>query len=381
MARFTKGSAAAKAAGRKGALVTNAKKRLGYKPPVTTDFTTYYILCVDASGSMRGYETQVEATIRQQLDLIALSSNVAGRSVVSIYDFGAGINYAPRQLLFKSDPKFAKYHNYRAVGNTPLYDCLGKAITDHQGFESPKTKDAAILILITDGAENWSKTYNSVKVTELLSQVQSTDRWTIAAYVPHGYNRVMEALGIPPGNIKEWERSTQGFQDVQTTNMSSTQSYGALRSSGITKSTEYFAPNLAKLTTTKVKKELTNRSKDFKVWTVSKETGIKEFVEDKGVPFVLGAGYYPLTKTEKKVQKNKQVVLVKKGTKEIYAGAEARDLLGLPDADAKVDPGNHGDWDIYIQSTSINRKLVRGTKLLYNLTHTVDSKPTWEAKP
>lgn len=36
-----------------------------------------------------------------------------------------------------------------------------------------------------------------------------------------------------------------------------------------------------------------------------------------------------------------------------------------PSFDAQVKPGNHANFDIFVQSTSFNRKLVRGTKLLY----------------
>lgn len=378
MAKFTKGSDAAREAGRKGALATNAKKKLtGYKPPVTVaPINTYYMLCIDASSSMGGHEGNVEKTVQQQLDLIAL--NKVGNVFVSIYTFDSHVE----RLYYKSDATKVSFRGYRTGGMTALYDSIGQAINDHTGFEGRGAKDAAILLVITDGEENSSRTYRTPEsISELIKKVQGTDRWTIAAFVPPGDTGSMTRLGIPAGNVKEWERNAKGFQDVQVTNAASTDAYTTMRSSGITKSTSYFAPNLAKLKDSTVAKKLTDRSKDFKSWTVDKEVDIKTFVEDKGVPFVLGAGYYPLTKNEKKVQKNKQIVLVKKGTREIYAGAEARELLGLPDEDTKVEPGNHGDWDIYIQSTSVNRKLVRGTKLLYNLTHTVDSKPTWEHKP
>jgi hypothetical protein len=56
---------------------------------------------------------------------------------------------------------------------------------------------------------------------------------------------------------------------------------------------------------------------------------------------------------------------MEKGSKAIYGGNAARSLIGLPyGAEAKVEPGNHANYDIFVQSTSTNRKLVRGTKLL-----------------
>ena len=369
---FTKGSAAARAAGRKGALATNAKKLTAKQ---AAQLNTYYILLIDASGSMSGYEKEVEATIQQQLATI--KANKVGRSFVSIYDFGATIvngEYSCRQLLFKADADTAAYTGYAAVGGTPMYKCMNKAFEAHFGFEKRNNKDAAIMFVITDGHDTEG---GLNEVVANIRKAQATDKWTIGAFCPQGATGVFTALGIPPGNVKEWERSKAGFTQMQNVSVSSTVNYTqTTRGSGQTYSTNLFTPNLATLKTKTVKKELTDRSKDFKSWTVEKEAGIQEFVESKSYKFVIGAGYYPLTKPEK-VQAYKAVAIVKKGTKEVYTGAEARELLGLPDVDTKVVPGNHGDWDIYVQSTSHNRKLVRGTKLLWDLTHTIDSKHTW----
>jgi hypothetical protein len=50
----------------------------------------------------------------------------------------------------------------------------------------------------------------------------------------------------------------------------------------------------------------------------------------------------------------------------MYSGSDARTLIGLPTSgNARLHPGNHGNYDIFIQSTSINRKLVGGTGVLY----------------
>jgi hypothetical protein len=54
----------------------------------------------------------------------------------------------------------------------------------------------------------------------------------------------------------------------------------------------------------------------------------------------------------------------KKGS--IWGGYKARELIGLPTDGslAIVEPGNHANYDIYVQSTSVNRLLVRGTNFL-----------------
>jgi hypothetical protein len=79
-----------------------------------------------------------------------------------------------------------------------------------------------------------------------------------------------------------------------------------------------------------------------------------------------GAAFYQLMKKEDEVQDYKQIVIRDKKSKVVYSGANARQMLGLPyNGTVKVVPGNHGTYDIFIQSTSVNRKLVKGTQVLY----------------
>ena len=75
--------------------------------------------------------------------------------------------------------------------------------------------------------------------------------------------------------------------------------------------------------------------------------------------------YYELTKPEL-VQEYKEVAIVEKATGKIYVGDDARTLLGLPiGARIKVRPGDHAGFAVYVQSTSVNRRLAAGTTLLY----------------
>ena len=79
-----------------------------------------------------------------------------------------------------------------------------------------------------------------------------------------------------------------------------------------------------------------------------------------------------------KIQGHKKLLLIKKGEKTVWGGDGVRDLLGLPDVDMFVEPGNHGDYDIFVLSTSVNRKLVRGTTVLLDKTKSVGVTPTWD---
>lgn len=89
---------------------------------------------------------------------------------------------------------------------------------------------------------------------------------------------------------------------------------------------------------------------------------IDEFVKSEtGHPYVVGKSYYQLTKSEI-IQPQKQIAILARGN--VYTGYEAREMLGLPDEHVKVKPNDYDDYDIFIQSTSVNRKLIAGQKLL-----------------
>lgn len=103
----------------------------------------------------------------------------------------------------------------------------------------------------------------------------------------------------------------------------------------------------------------------FQVLHVDHDVPIKQFVVDSGAVFKIGRGFYQLTKTEL-VQERKEVVLVDKRTGDMWSGAKAREMIGLPYGErGKIHPPYGFGYDVYIQSTSANRKLMGGTKFLY----------------
>lgn len=178
----------------------------------------------------------------------------------------------------------------------------------------------------------------------------------------------MNSFNISSDNIREWEQTQVGIVRTGDVTSQSVGTYFNARSRG-TKAVNnfYVTTDLSQLKTSDVKKKLGNLKSKFKILSVEKECPIKSLVETKTGQYVIGSAYYQLTKKEK-IQSQKDIVVMEKGKSDIWGGNEARDLLGLDyDQDIKVEPGNHNKWDIFVQSTSVNRKLVRGTKLLVKM--------------
>lgn len=105
----------------------------------------------------------------------------------------------------------------------------------------------------------------------------------------------------------------------------------------------------------------------FQVLDVDDNVSIKAFVLDNGLNFKVGRGFYEFTKTET-IQGSKEIVLMEKGTGDLFQGQAAREMLGLPEGStARIKPSNLEKYAVFVQSTSANRKLMGSTRFLYEV--------------
>jgi hypothetical protein len=206
--------------------------------------------------------------------------------------------------------------------------------------------------------------YKGPELTKLINSLP--DNHTLAIFVPNALG-VSEAkkFGFPAQNIAVWETTSRGLSETQTLIRKSTETYMLNRSKGVRGTKSLFNFDTSALTTSVVVNNLTELSPTtYKVFPVSKEMPIKEFVEGwTKESYRIGSAYYLITKAEK-IQANKSILVQDKLNGKVYAGAEARNLLGLPNYEVKVNPVDHTKFLIYVQSSSVNRKLVPGTPLI-----------------
>ncbi len=224
------------------------------------------------------------------------------------------------------------------------------------------------MISITDGEENQSRKFNSLTLKNLIDNVVKTDLWTISFLLPQGKKSAFLSMfrGFPAGNVAEWEVSERGIQEYQVKNAQAFSSYAVNRTKGVTSSTAFYT-DLTGVTAKDIKKNLDDLSGQVRILQVDREIEIKPFVESKLGTYTPGTCYYQLTKDEKKIQGYKQLFVMEKGKKTVFGGDDARTVLGIPAGTLRVKPGNHGNFDIFVQSNSLNRKLVRGTSLIVDL--------------
>lgn len=116
----------------------------------------------------------------------------------------------------------------------------------------------------------------------------------------------------------------------------------------------------------------------FQIMKVDENCDIKGFVTKNGIEFKKGRGFYELSKAET-VQQYKEVIMMDKETGEMFNGAQVRKELGLQPQSEKggVNERLHKDaakkFRVFVQSTSVNRKLIAGTTFLYEISDMEDT--------
>lgn len=325
----------------------------------------------DHSGSM---SSLASAAAKDYNDIISGLKTVARTSdvdtIVSVVKCGVGHNG-----IFQFESKSIPLHGlhqltgYVADGNwTPLFDSVVAAIRELQtSSESQRDEDASFLIMaITDGKDNRSNT-TAAALGAKIAELQGTDKWSFIFRVPHGYKARLAEMGIPEDNILEWERTPEGIAIASDRTTRGFKNYYAQRAKGV-RSTRSFYANLDHVAPATVRAEMKNITGEVKFYPVTPRNvlPIREFIEKKTRrSFVKGNVFYQLTKPEI-VQDYKKIAIRNQNSKAVYVGQEARQLLGIPAVgNIRLIPGKYGEFNVFVQSTSYNRKLIPGTELMF----------------
>jgi hypothetical protein len=332
---------------------------------------TYFAWINDHSGSMQdiaqaalkdfnaNIEAVVQATSDKKLDAIV--------SVIrlGIGDSGRGVE----RTIVNSNPHVLKpMEDWPTPGGTPLYDAIGNAIELGESLPDAKEDHVSFLITITtDGDELHSQKYNGFTIKKRIKEMQDTGRWTFVFRVPASCVDAVKDLGVPLDNIQAWDVSEKGMAQSTAATAAAIDSYVTTRASGKKATGGFFANatnvNLAQLD------DVSAQYKLYVVPDVDADDGmmISAFMLRHRMQYLKGAAFYQLVKTESKVGPDKAILIQERTTGKVYGGQQARDMLGIPRGqNARLHPGQLTGYNVFIQSTSWNRKLPKGTGVLYN---------------
>lgn len=327
----------------------------------------YVCFINDHSGSMAGIAKQAAADYNANIEAI---KNAATQEMLDTVVSTCSVDGSDTRLTVTvSNPHVLKpITNWRAGGGTPLWTGIFKMADMLSKLPDINNKDVSVLIMITTDGEDTEGSFALERLREFISPFMATGRWTLVARVPKNTRQPIidqfTSLGIPTGNIQRWETTAAGMQASTAVQTAAVGNYFLSRSAGA-QSTSSFYMDASKVDIT----ALTDLTKELSLYVVPPEDNgieIQKFILRHRQQYLKGAAFYQLTKTEARVGPDKQVLVRDRASGKIFGGAEARKMLNLPShANQRVHPGDHKNFDIFIQSESTNRKLVGGTGVLY----------------
>ena len=354
----------------------------------------HFWFLLDSSGSMQKHlRTVPEVMDAQTRNLAADSRNHPGEETrVSIFMFsspGAGhVDY--ECLLYDVDvlnvPSIAG--KYRISGGTALCDSVVRLIEDMRLVPEKYGEHFHLAQVITDAQELHSSYEGRMGLPGLIRGLPGNI--TLAAFVPDAQAKVqLSRYGFPQGNISVWDPSRKdAVQEVGVAMAAATTSYMSTTRSGaatsVTNLFEMAAPKASELKRDLI--PMTPGSYYFEEVTAADLAQIErgrldQFMELKArqrdpgstYRYVPGKCYYQFT-VRARVQYYKKFAIAmldqQRNMEDVLVGDGIREKLGLPPEserrEVRISPGKWQGkgYSVYVLSTSNNRKLLPGTRVL-----------------
>ncbi|MFE9572906.1 VWA domain-containing protein [Streptomyces sp. NPDC006692] len=338
------------------------------------NYINHVALVLDASSSMSHLSSKVVEVADQQIAYLARRSGELDQETrVTVYVFADKVECVIYDKDVLRMPSLKQL--YRVGGMTALLAAALKSQGELAQTAQLYGDHSFLTFVLTDGQENASHrcpdapAKNPRELVAAVSELIATqdDNWTLAVLVPDqmGKREAMQC-GFPKDNIAIWDAtSTRGLEEAGQVIRQATENFMVGRTQGIRGSRAVFSTGAEAVNKDTIKAAgLTPVDpSEYQLIPVARDAAIRDWVIECGHAYRTGCAFYQLSKTEK-IQAQKQIAVLEKRTDRVYTGPEARALLGLPNTEARVKPDHNDDFTIFVQSTSVNRKLVAHTRLL-----------------
>ncbi len=174
----------------------------------------YNLIILDESGSMSGVVRQTIDGCNETLQTIKLAQeqNSTQEHYASIYVF-----QTERSLyLLKNEPLTANYvitdKQYQPGGCTPLYDAIGKTVTElHEKIKNEKNSTALVTI-ITDGMENASVEFSNSMIFKLIEDCKEYG-W-VFTFIGANIDAKQAAQSINIDSSLQFDQSDRGMKQM-----------------------------------------------------------------------------------------------------------------------------------------------------------------------
>jgi hypothetical protein len=348
-----------------------------------------FVLLVDASLSMKHLSETVVKVFDNFIAHLAVTSKAKDQETrVTIYTFSS--YDSARCVIWDMDvlrvPSLAGL--YHASGNTALIQTFLRGVRENREIPVRYGDNSTFFLGLTDGEENDSvfprHDYNARRriVAELSGIINNApDNETYGLLVPD-QKAVHEAMqhGFPRQNISVWDStSAEGLEEAGSMMREVADYYMDSRAQGVKGFSARSAASgrglfhMRNFTASDVKSALVPMTPgSYYFIDITEEMcggprgkiGIEKVFTSRGRSYPKSQCYYQFTDTAK-VQSYKDVAI--ETGEHVYSGTldKVRGLVGLPDGlEVTVKPTPKPGMTVFIQSTSHNRNLFPGTRLL-----------------
>lgn len=334
---------------------------VGVRAPQQVKTKTSYFLLLDASTSMSGDNYPNYEDRRPKAADLANDTINEVRKHGQDDDFTIGFFAGSAWWPHLPGGQVSKNYETRNTG-TALCRALIEAINKAKQVNNPK-----VVLCFTDGEENQNYDWAGLK------QVIRTapNDLTVAILVPKdstGHKELL-AAGLPEGNIRPWAT----MEEARSETVASTAKFVEQRKRGVRSVKNYFRADLSRVTMTDFERDLKEITPQIRRWNTSKETTIEDLIRAKSGTYVVGTGFFEVSKREGRIKEDRKFLIMEPTTGRVFADGRrsVREVCGYPaQGDLAIKPGNHAGYVLLCQSKSSTadtfraRILPRGTNVV-----------------
>jgi uncharacterized protein YegL len=168
----------------------------------------YNLIILDESGSMSSIKKQAIDGFNETIQTIksATKKHPEQQHAVSLVTFNGSDIKTVYDRVDAGKVKELNDKLYVPASMTPLYDAMGKSLTDLK--KNVEADDKALVTIITDGEENASCEYRQPAIKALVDELKAKG-W-VFTYM--GANQDVEkvAMSISVTNVMNWQATSEG---------------------------------------------------------------------------------------------------------------------------------------------------------------------------
>lgn len=189
----------------------------------------YNLIIVDESGSMGELRDITISGINELIGTIKQAQNDYNETqqhYLSLVTFDSpGQNNQPIRTIIDNRPiqEIVTFDSYMPRGCTPLFDAMGQSLVNMKNFVGNDVNSAVVVTILTDGLENASKEWTSIRLKKLIEQLKEMG-WTFS-YMgsAHNVKEVTDLLSIE--NTVEFSHDMTGASHTWERERSSRRAY------------------------------------------------------------------------------------------------------------------------------------------------------------